>query len=106
MRRMTYRPYDTCTHYPSDPITNGLTNDDPHQKQLRLKCKNYESVLYFRKRNLLVKFDGLYWYWSSTKRSWILDKNHAKENWNISDLMYTSEKEVKKFIKNNLFISW
>ena len=102
---MTNRLFDTCTHYPSDPMTDGLTNNDPSRNQGRLKCDYYESVLYLRKRNLLVKFDGLYWYWSLKKRSWILDKNHAKENWNIRDLIYTSEKEVKKFIKNNFFIS-
>jgi len=27
-----------------------------------------------------------------------------KRNWNMRDLIYTSEKEVKKFIKNNPFI--
>jgi hypothetical protein len=34
------------------------------------------------------------------KRSWILDTPYVKEKWNIRDLSYTSEKEVKKFIKN------
>ena len=63
-----------------------------------------ESVLYFRKRNLLIKFDGLYWYWSSTKRGWIKDENLPKENWYIRDLTYISEEEVKKFIKNNPLI--
>jgi len=100
---MTNRPFSTCTHHPSDLITDILTNDDPSQKQGRLKCDCHESILYLRKRNLLIKFNGLYWYWSSKKRSWISDKTHAKENWNIRDLMYTSEKEVKKFIKNNPF---
>jgi hypothetical protein len=60
-----------------------------------------ESALYFLKRNLLIKFDGLYWYWSPVEGSWILEKNLAKENGNISDLIYISEKEAKKFIKNN-----
>ena len=101
---MTNRPLGTCAHYPSDPASDLSTNDDPSQNQGRLKCDGNESILYLRKRNLLIKFNGFYWYWSSKKRSWISDKNHAKENWNIRDLMYTSEKEVKKFIKNNPFI--
>ena len=97
---MTGRPLSTSPHHLSDPITEVLTNDDPSRKQGLSKDDRHEPVLYLRKRNLLIKFNGLYWYWSSKKRSWISDKNHAKENWNIRDLMYTSEKEVKKFIKN------
>jgi hypothetical protein len=63
-----------------------------------------ESALYFRKRNLLIKFDGLYWYWSPTERGWIIDEDLPKENWYIRDLTYLSEEEVKKTIKNNFFI--
>lgn len=103
MRTMTNRPTILEPSFPSDPMTDGLTYYDTSKKQWHLKCEDYESVLYLRKRNLLIKFDGLYWYWSSMKRSWILDKNYAKENWNIWDLIYTSEGEVKKFIKNNPF---
>ena len=100
IRTMTNRPTILEPNYPSDLVTDGLTYYDLSRKRWCLKSEDDESVLYLRKRNLLVKFDGLYWYWSSMKRSWILDKNHAKENWNIRDLSYTSEKEVKKFIKN------
>jgi hypothetical protein len=59
-----------------------------------------ESVLYFRKKNLLIKFDGFYWYWSSKERDWISDENFANKNWSIGDLIYISEQEAKKFIKN------
>ena len=97
---MTTRPMILEPDYPSDPMTDDLTYYDTSKKQWRPKSENYESVLYLYKRNLLIKFDGLYWYWSSMKRSWILDNTYAKENWNIRDLMYTSEKEVKKFIRN------
>jgi hypothetical protein len=63
-----------------------------------------ESALYFLKRNLLIKFDGHYWYWSPAEGCWILEKNVAKENRNIRDLIYISEKDAKKFIKNKPFI--
>lgn len=98
---MTDRPFGTCTHHPSDPITDALPNSDPSRQRGIPKSDRHESVLYLRKRNLLIKFNGFYWYWSSKNRSWIPDKNHAKENWNIRDLKYTSENEVKQFIKNN-----
>ncbi|MFA5347933.1 MAG: hypothetical protein WC294_07335 [Methanoregula sp.] len=62
-----------------------------------------ESELYFLYRNLLIKFDGLYWYWSPAEGGWILEKNLAKVDRNISDFIYLSEKEAKKFIKNNPF---
>jgi hypothetical protein len=97
---MTARPTILEPDYPSDPVTDDLIYYDTSKKQWRPESENYESVLYLRKRNLLVKFDGLYWYWSSMKRSWILDTPYVKEKWNIRDLSYTSEKEVKKFIKN------
>ena len=63
-----------------------------------------DSALYFLKRNLLIKFDGRYWYWSPAEGEWILEKNPVKENNTISDRIYMSEKEAKKFIKNNSFI--
>jgi len=59
-----------------------------------------EPVLYFRKKNLLIKFDGFYWFWSSKERDWILDENFANENRSIRDIIYISEQEAKKFIKN------
>jgi hypothetical protein len=59
-----------------------------------------ESVLYFRRKNVLIKFDGLYWFWSSEKRDWILDENFTKRTWSIGDLTYISEQEAKKFIRN------
>jgi hypothetical protein len=59
-----------------------------------------ESVLYFRRKNVLIKFDGLYWFWSSEKRDWILDENFTKRTWSIGDLIYISEQEAKKFIRN------
>ncbi len=101
---MTERPLGT--HRPSDPITETLSTDDPFRQHGLLKRDRHEPVLYLRKRNLLIKFNGFYWYWSSKNRSWISDKDLAKENWNIRDLKYTSEAEVKKFIKNNpLYLS-
>ena len=103
-RTMTTRPTILEPDYPSDPMTDDVTYFDISKKQWRLMSENCESVLYLRKRNLLIKFDGLYWYWSSMKRGWILDTTYAKEKWNIRDLMFTSEKEVKKFIKNISFI--
>ena len=63
-----------------------------------------DSALYFLKRNLLIKFDGRYWYWSRAEGEWILEKNPVKENNTISDRIYMSEKEAKKFIKNNSLI--
>ena len=63
-----------------------------------------DSALYFLKRNLLIKFDGRYWYWSCAEGEWILEKNPVKENNTISDRIYMSEKEAKKFIKNNSLI--
>jgi hypothetical protein len=62
-----------------------------------------DSALYFLKRNLLIKFDGRYWYWSPADGSWILERNLTKEESNIRDLIYISEKEARKFIKNNSF---
>jgi hypothetical protein len=58
------------------------------------------SVLYFRKKNVLIKFDGFYWYWSSKERDWILHENFTRENYSIRDITYLSEQEAKKFIKN------
>jgi hypothetical protein len=60
-----------------------------------------ESVLYFRKRNLLIKYDGIYWFWSQTEKDWIIDEDRVKENWNLREITYISEKEAKKFIKNS-----
>ncbi len=80
-------------------MTNYLRTDNEHP------CGCYESVLYFHRRGLLIKFDGLYWYWSSLKRNWVSDENYVKENWNIRNLIYTSEKEVKKYIRNSLRVS-
>jgi hypothetical protein len=100
---MTGRPLSTSPRHPSVPVTEVLTNDEPSRNQGLSKGDRHEPVLYLRKRNLLIKFNGLYWYWSSKKRSWIPDKNHAKEHWNIRDLKYTSEQEVKQFIRNTPF---
>jgi len=63
-----------------------------------------DSALYFLKRNLLIKFDGHYWFWSPAEGRWILEKNLTKEDSNIRNLIYISEKEAKKIIKNNSFI--
>ena len=63
-----------------------------------------DSALYFLKRNLLIKFDGHYWYWSPAEVGWILEENLTKEDSNIKDRIYISEKEAKKFIKNNSLI--
>jgi hypothetical protein len=41
---MTNRQCDTCTPYPSDLMTDGLTNDDPPQKRWGLKCENYSAA--------------------------------------------------------------
>jgi hypothetical protein len=105
MRNMTSRHTVLEPDYTSDPIMDDLAPYDTSRKRWRSWSENYESVLYFHKRNLLVKFDGLYWYWSSMNRDWVLDNDHAVANWNIRDLKYTSEKEAKKFIKNILVSS-
>ena len=41
---MTNRPYDTCTPNPSDPMTDGLKNDDQPLKQWHLKDENYSAA--------------------------------------------------------------
>ena len=41
---MTNKPRDTYTTYPSDLITECLTNDDPSQKLWRLKCENFSAA--------------------------------------------------------------
>jgi len=63
-----------------------------------------DSALYFLKRNLLIKFDGRYWCWSPAEGGWILEKNLKKEDSNIRNIIYISEKEAKKFIRNNSVI--
>jgi hypothetical protein len=81
---------------PSMPDTTVIGSSLP----LRLWYIMGESVLYFRKKNLLIKFDGFYWYWSSKERDWILHENFSRENYSIGDITYVSEQEAKKFIKN------
>jgi hypothetical protein len=60
-----------------------------------------ESALYFRKKNLLIKYDGIYWFWSQTEKDWIIDEDRVKENWNVREITFISEEEAKKFIKNS-----
>jgi hypothetical protein len=57
-----------------------------------------ESVLYFRIDNLLIKFDGLYWYWSPRENDWILDQNLAIEHCNNRNFIRISEEEVKEYL--------
>jgi hypothetical protein len=55
---MTNRPCDTCTPYPSDLMTDGLTNDDPSLKEWRLKGEDYRAArcaLYASRAQLLEK---------------------------------------------------
>ena len=59
-----------------------------------------EPVLYFRKGNVLIKFDGGYWYWSSKDRVWIPGETMVTGNYSIRDLTYLSEKEAQKYCRN------
>ena len=59
-----------------------------------------ESALYYRTRNLLIKFNGLYWYWSPAESGWISDRNLQKENWFMRDLVSISEEEAQKTLMN------
>jgi hypothetical protein len=59
-----------------------------------------ESALYYRNRNLLIKFNGLYWYWSPAESGWISDRNLQQENWFMRDLTSISEEEAQKTIMN------
>jgi len=57
-----------------------------------------ESVLYFRIHNLLIKFDGLYWWWSPKDKDWILDQNLAIEHCNNRNFIRIPYEEVKKYL--------
>jgi hypothetical protein len=60
-----------------------------------------ESALYYRLYNLLIKFDGLYWYWSPNETGWVLDQNLATEHLNKGNFIGISEEEVEKYILNS-----
>jgi len=52
---MTNRNCDTCTPFPSDQTTDGLTKDEPPPKEWRLKCEDYGAArraLYAARRQL------------------------------------------------------
>jgi hypothetical protein len=57
-----------------------------------------ESALYYRVNNLLIKFDGLYWYWSPKQGRWILDQNLAMEHQRNRDFIDISEKEAENYL--------
>ena len=57
-----------------------------------------ESALYYRLFNLLIKFDGLYWYWSPKEAGWIMDQNLATEHLNTGNFIDMSAEEVEKRI--------
>ena len=41
---MMNRLRSTCAPYPPDQMTNGLTNDDPPQKEWHLKSEDYSAA--------------------------------------------------------------
>jgi hypothetical protein len=41
---MTHKACDTYNTYPSDLMTESLTNDDPSQKLWRLMCEKYSAA--------------------------------------------------------------
>ncbi len=57
-----------------------------------------ESALYYRLHNLLIKFDGLYWYWSPKQESWIIDQHLAIEHSQNRNFIEISEEEADKYI--------
>jgi hypothetical protein len=57
-----------------------------------------ESALYYRVNNLLIKFDGFYWYWSPGQERWVSDQNLATEHRQNRNFVDISEQEAENYI--------
>jgi hypothetical protein len=46
----------------------------------------------------LVKFDGLYWRWSSFQKKWCDDQTITREDWCNGNLRSIPQEEVEKYL--------
>jgi hypothetical protein len=79
----------------SGSIQTTKTGSSPCKNMLPILMK--ESVLYYRRNNVLIKFDGLYWSWSPEQKNWNLNQNLATEHFHTRDFIHIPEEEALRY---------